>query len=344
MRKEQIDQLLREAGYNAAVQEPLPGDASFRRYIRIKDAAKPAMLMDAPPDKEDVRPYMQVATHLSTLGYSAPHIVASKPEAGLLLLEDLGDDTFTRILKQGSESEETLYAAAVDLLVDWYLRQANVSDARKLHLPRYDQALLMREVQLFSNWYLPQLAGLEPSKVLATEYVRLWEQLLQQAPLQDRYFVHRDYHVDNLMWLPARQGHARVGLLDFQDAVYGDAAYDLVSLLEDARRDVPQPLVDQMLARFIDATGMDADSLMLAYALLGAQRNCKIIGIFTRLAARDGKAHYLAHVPRVWKNLERDLAHPFLQPLKIWMDRHIAASARGVIPIQYDARALALTA
>lgn len=344
-RLEQIRSFLAGTDFEDAQLHPLASDASFRRYIRLHKGEGRAMLMDAPVEKEDVRPYMAIADYLHGQGFSAPAILAKQPETGLLLLEDLGDDTFTRLLKGGgSELETQLYGAAIDVLAEWHDAGKGFSDPKKLTLPRYDTALLMREVCLLSEWFLPQVVGKEKAALLQPEYVAIWENILGQAGLATSLWVHRDYHADNLMWLPQRHAAARVGLLDFQDGVYGDAAYDLVSLLEDARRDVAPELAEAMLERYISAAGVEAQSLRTAYAVLGAQRNCKIVGIFSRLAARDSKPHYLNYLPRVWGHLHTDLRHPLLAPLKQWLDTHVPPDARGVITLRHGAAELARTA
>lgn len=346
-RLEQIEQLLRGTDFEGAALQPLAGDASFRRYIRLNRDGRRAMLMDAPVDKEDVRPYIAMAEYLCARGFSAPRIYARHVPQGLLLLEDLGDDSFTLLLKQSAAAaalEQTLYGAAIDLLADWHHAAFAVSSPAQLPLPAYDTPLLMREVSLFPDWFLPQAAGPEEALRLKTEFMQIWERILAAASLSCRVLVHRDYHADNLMWLPERRGSARVGLLDFQDGVYGDAAYDVVSLLEDARRDVPQPLADAMIARYIAASGVDPQQFRAAYAVLGAQRNCKIIGIFSRLAARDGKLHYLHMLPRVWRHLEHDVTHPQLVELQHWLDRYVSEEARGVIAVRHSAADLARSA
>lgn len=318
---------------------PLAGDASFRRYIRITQGANSYMLMDAPPDKEDVRPFVSICNALVAKDFSAPRIIGSDETAGLLLLEDLGDDTFSRLLRADISREEEYYTAAVELLAAWHSGALPPKA-----LPLYDTALFMREIMLFSNWFLPQLFDGAALADAQQSYVALWQELLAHAPLATDQFVHRDYHADNLMWLPARKGIARVGLLDFQDAVAGDAAYDLVSLLEDARRDVPVALARKMIAHYVQESGADAERFAHAYALLAAQRNSKIVGIFTRLAARDGKKHYLDYLPRVWGHLSRDAEHPKLAALKDWLDQYVPMDARGIITIRKDAQALGLAA
>lgn len=331
-RQRVIEQFLDDAGWGKATLHPLAGDASFRRYIRLTDGTRRAMLMDAPPEKENVKPYMSVRTFLHGLGYSAPACLAENPAEGLLLLEDLGDDLFTALLAENPDPalERTLYAAAVDNLAEWHDRPELQRDRSRLHLPHYDRAALTRELALFAEWYLPHVAPPEQVKKLAANYLTVWDVLLDDHPIITTTFVHRDYHASNLLWLPERDDVENVGLLDFQDALWGDPAYDLVSLLEDARRDVTPELADAMLARYLRQTGEDERAFRTRYALLGAQRNCKILGIFVRLMARDGKPHYLPHLPRVWRYLAHDLQHPALAPLAAWFETHIPSNWRRV--------------
>lgn len=328
-RAEQINNLLANTAFAGATLQPLAGDASFRRYIRVIAGEQKAMLMDAPPERENVRPYVAVAEYVHAQGYSAPAILARDVEAGLLLLEDLGDDTFSRILQADARQEHTLYEAAVDLLANWHDLRGGFANPSFIPLPEYNTALLLQEIQLFSQWFLPKALGESQALMLSGEYIDIWWNILRSAKLATDQFVHRDFHADNLMWLPQREGLKRVGLLDFQDAVYGDAAYDLVSLLEDARRDVPPALAEQMIVRYLEKSGADAEQFRAAYSVLGAQRNSKIIGIFVRLCVRDGKQQYLRFLPRVWAHLERDLAHPLLAELRKWLDTNIPAKLRG---------------
>lgn len=340
-RAQQILSFLESSGWDRAELHPLAGDASFRRYIRVRKEGRSAMLMDAPPEKENSRSYLTVARYLHGHGYSVPRILAERAQDGLLLLEDLGDDLFSACMRCDPSCENTLYEAAIDVLVDWHGRCRRADGAS---IAAYTSALLTQEAALLSDWFLPQTLGIDRASALRAEYLEIWDRVLSAAPLLSDSFVHRDYHADNLMWLREREGVQRVGLLDFQDAVYGDPAYDMVSLLEDARRDVPAPVVEAMLARYLDRTGVDRARFMTAYAVLGAQRNSKIVGIFTRLAARDGKRQYLPLLPRVWGYLARDLAHPALSDLRAWMDLHVSPEDRGVIAIQHDSRELMLTA
>lgn len=329
-RSQQIDTFLASSGWGGAVRSPLAGDASFRRYERVADATRRAVLMDAPPPQEDVRPFLQVGKELRDSGLAAPEVLAADTENGFLLLEDLGDALYSKVLQNHPASEEELYRVAADVLVRLY-RLAPERDYSVF--PAYNEALLMREVMLLAEWFLPAILGKEKAAPLAEEYSALWRNLLARMPAYRPVLVQRDYHADNLLWLPERAGVARVGLLDFQDAVIGAPAYDVVSYLEDARRDVSEQTVQNILRYYLRETGQDEAAFMDSYALLGAQRNCKIVGIFVRLAVRDGKANYLRFLPRMWAHLERDLAHPLLVELKTWLDKHVPQEWRGEINV-----------
>ncbi len=311
-RRAAIDAFLGAHGFAGARRTPLAGDASVRRYDRLIGGPRPAVLMDAPPDALDVRPFLAVAGWLRDRGLSAPEVIAADASAGLVLLEDLGDDLFNRAVAD-RRLEPRLYETAVDLLAMLHRMPLDLA------LPRYDDAWLIREAALLVEWYAP---GLDTAA--AADYLAIWRELLPAARVGADGFVYVDYHADNLLWLPARTGLARIGLLDFQDARLGPPAYDLVSLLEDARRDVEPALARAMVQRYLNARPeLDADAFRAAYALLGAQRNAKILGLFTRLARRDGKRHYLNLLPRVRSHLARDLRHPLLAPLRRWCTRHL---------------------
>jgi hypothetical protein len=316
-----IADFLGRHGWGTAARQPLAGDASFRRYERLDRGGEVVVLMDAPPPEEDVRPFLAVARHLSGWGYSAPRVLAADEEAGLVLLEDLGDDLYVRVLEGGGD-ETLLYGAAIDLLLDLH-RRPPPGD-----LPPYDEAKLLAEAGLLVEWYLPALTGAETPAEGKQDYDDLWRAAFAAMPTLPPVLVMRDYHAENLLWLPRRSGVARVGLLDFQDALIGSPAYDLVSLLEDARRDVAPNLAAAMKARYAAGSNLDAADLDVAYAVLGAQRNAKIIGIFTRLWKRDGKARYLGFLPRMWRLLEGDLRHPALNDIRDWFDRHIPEASR----------------
>jgi aminoglycoside/choline kinase family phosphotransferase len=325
-RKEEIEKFLSDTDFAGALLHPLAGDASMRRYVRAVLGGRQAMVMDTPAEGENFPAFVEIAEYLYNNGYSAPAILARDMQAGFLLLEDFGDDSFTRILAgQENDLENTLYSAAVDLLAQWHVATGKNSPSLSL----YDEELYLREASLFADWFLPLALGQERAGELRPEYMDLWRGILRSFPLGKNVFVHRDYHADNLMWLPGRNRVKRIGLLDFQDAVLGDAAYDMVSLLEDARRDVPPEIVDSMLGRYLAQTGSDADNFHTAYNILGAQRNSKIIGIFVRLALRDGKKNYLRLLPRVWAHLERDIKHPSLAKLHDWLSVHVPPQMRG---------------
>jgi aminoglycoside/choline kinase family phosphotransferase len=283
------------------------------------------VLMDAPPPQEDVRPYMRVAEMLRRLGLSAPKIYAEDRERGLLLIEDFGDDTYTRLLAAGGD-ETALYRLAIDTLIA--LHRAVAANGLP-DLPPYDEARLLAEAALMVDWYAPAVLGAALPGVAREEYLRLWREPLREAARPGPTLVLRDYHVDNLMLLRDRPEIRGCGLLDFQDAVCGPAAYDLVSLLKDARRDVPPALRATMVERYLAAfPEIDRRAFARSAAILAVQRNCKILGIFTRLWRRDAKPQYLPHIPRVWRLIEEDLRLPVLAPIAAWLDRHLPPRLR----------------
>jgi aminoglycoside/choline kinase family phosphotransferase/GTP:adenosylcobinamide-phosphate guanylyltransferase len=283
--------------------------------------------MDAPPPQEDVRPYVAVAELLRNMGYSAPRILAADAEHGLLLLEDFGDDTYTRLLARG-HNESELYALAVDLLIDLH-RKFVV--ARHSGLPVFDDARALREVSLLLDWYWPATQDAPLTPEARESYLAAWRVVLPKRHAVPDTLVLFDYHVDNLMILPGRKGVAACGLLDFQDALIAPRTFDLVSLLKDVRRDVPPKLVAAMRERyFAGFPNLDRAAFDTSYAVIGAQRNTRILGTFTRLLLRDGKSSYLQFIPRTWKLVEDSLSHSALTPVRTWFDRHIPASARCV--------------
>ena len=291
---------------------PLAGDASFRRYFRVADGDRRAVLMDAPPQQEDSRPFLSVAGWLRERGFAAPAVHGHDLDAGFVLLEDLGDAR----LREHADAHGGVaeYRAAVDLLVR--LRQHPAGP-----FAPYDRATLQREAALFVDWYCPAV-GLEVDR---DGYARAWDAVLNQAITSEPVTVLRDYHAENLMLVGPERALA---LLDFQDALAGHPAYDLVSLLQDARRDVDPNLEELLLGRYQAATG-EGDDFLAAYHLLGAQRNAKILGIFARLWKRDGKDRYTAMCPRVWAYLERDLSEPVLEPVAAWFDEQVPPERRG---------------
>lgn len=333
-RNEQILAFLSQTAWADSKTSPLAGDASNRRYLRISGTSGPAVLMDAPPERgEDVHPFIAVTEWLLAQGLSAPRIYASDPQNGFLLIEDLGDDLYARHLERVPSDEMTLYSAAVDLLI--MAAELPVPDTighAKHPLPPYDLSVLEREAALLTDWWLPAARGTGTPADLDAEYHEIVRTCFAGIATARDVLVQRDYHAENLLWLPQRKGHACVGLLDYQDALAGHTAYDLVSLLEDARRDTSRDLQEAMLHRYISARpGLENDIFRRDYALLGAQRNLKIIGIFARLCLRDGKAGYLDLIPRVWGHLMHDLSHPELAALKDWVVRHVPTPEPSVL-------------
>jgi aminoglycoside/choline kinase family phosphotransferase len=301
---------LAAAAWSGADIAPLAGDASFRRYFRVHKDGRSAVLMDAPPEHEDSRPFLKVAQHLSDIGFRAPRILAQDLDQGLILLEDFGDARMKEVIEADPASEYAFYAEAIGLLADLHLSPPG-------DLPPYDMAVYQREAGLFPLWYAPAV-GLE---VDADSYAAAWDAALAPIANDRSVTVLRDYHAENIM----RLDDGMLGLLDFQDALAGHPAYDIVSLLQDARRDVSPELEAEMIDQYRRRQPFDD----AAYALLGAQRNAKILGIFTRLWKRDGKPRYLSLQARVWGYLERDLAHPALAPVKSWFDANVPEAARA---------------
>lgn len=304
-RNDQATDFIKRAGWGDAKITPLAGDASNRRYDRLHLDGKTAVLMDAPPAKdEDVRPFVSIATHLSNAGLSAPRIMAQDTEQGFLLIEDLGDALFARVISADPTLETALYQSAVDVLL--HLHQTPPPK-----LDRYDAATTTPLAALAFDWYDFGANGSVNSAAKA-DFSKKFQALLEPLDAHQPVLIQRDYHAENLLWLPDRDGVARVGLLDFQDAMLGHCAYDLVSVLQDARRDVPPSLEKEMIARFLNHATLDPEQFIKSYAILGAQRNLRILGVFTRLCMRDGKSHYVDLIPRVWNHIQTNLKHPAL--------------------------------
>ncbi|MEO1681310.1 MAG: phosphotransferase [Pseudomonadota bacterium] len=334
LRAATIDTFLSAAGWKDARRDPLAGDASRRRYIRLTDqSGQRAILMDAPPDTgEDVRPFVRIGAHLRSLSLSAPEVMAADKEDGLLLLEDLGDALYTRVVDRHPGTEAELYAAAIDVLVALHAQSAPAD------LPAYGPAVMAPLAALAADWYLPGMSGARRDPNASRDLANAVEASLEVLAPETPMLALRDYHAENLIWLPARHGAARVGLLDFQDGMAGHAAYDLVSLLEDARRDVPPTLAKAMTARYMAATGQDQERFTAAAAVLSAQRNLRIIGVFARLSLHFGKPHYVDFLPRVWAHLQNDLAHPALSDLaRVVSDLLPSPDPAGLARLRYKA-------
>ncbi|SMO71452.1 aminoglycoside phosphotransferase family protein [Ruegeria faecimaris] len=299
--------LISHTPWSKARREPLAGDASNRRYERLTDpvTGKSAVLMDSPPGQaEPVEAFVRMARHLQSIGLSAPQIYAEDTQYGFLLLEDLGDDLFERVLVKHPDMERELYEAATDVLI-------KLHEAPTLSLQSYGPALMTELAALSFTKYAQGVLG-EYDRDAQDRFEHRFADILHQETSGTKVVVQRDYHAENLIWLPDRQGVERVGLLDFQTAMLGHPAYDLVSLLQDVRRKVTAGTEMRMVSHYISATGVNDHDFRSAYAVLGAQRNLRILGVFTRLATEYGKPHYVDLIPAAWGHLMRDLDHPAL--------------------------------
>jgi len=327
-RQLEIADFLAKAGWQNAARTPLAGDASPRRYDRVIRASDQvsAVLMDAPKEKgEDIGPFLEVGRFLFDNGFSAPEIYAADTSKGLILMEDLGDDLFARVCVSAPDLETTIYGAAVDTLSSLH------EIGPPAFLDPYSTDVYNREANLLTEWYLPAIAANPVGVEVQQEYSGLLQSACGAISGDHTCCVLRDYHAENLLWLPERTKNARVGLLDFQDALLGHPAYDLVSLLEDARRDTDADLREAMIARYLARSGVDAEAFLQAYATLGAQRNLKIIGIFARLCRRDAKPAYVDLIPRVWQHLQNDLSHPALADLRHFVNTHVPQPEPSVL-------------
>lgn len=352
-RAQQIDQFLQDAGWKIAERQPVPGDASTRRYVRLTMDGKAAVLMDAPkgaespsePDGASVEDrrklgynalarlagpnpesFAAIASELKTRGFSAPQIIAADLEAGLMLLEDLGDNLFARVIESDVSLERPLYEAAIDTLAAIYrssfpLKFTHGTDVWRVR--EYDTAALQAEADLFLEWFVTDL-GVDLSDKAITEWYKIWGDMFTALEAHAPGLALRDFHAENLFWLPERQATARVGLIDFQDALLAHPAYDLVSLLEDARRAVSAEVSAAVIPRFCDKAGLaDDQAFRNAYAVMGAQRNAKILGIFVRLAKRDNKVRYRELIPRVVRLFINNLQSDTTSHLKDWMECYL---------------------
>lgn len=344
-----IRRFLENAGFADAERRRIEGDASTRIYERVIRAGVSHILMNSPhrPDgppvrdgkpysaiahlAEDVTPFMALAQGLCARGFSAPAIHAADRANGLLLIEDLGNEAV--VAGTPPAPVETRYEIATDVLVALHTQALPatlpVESGTDYTLPSYDPDAYLIEAELLLDWYLPMLDA-PVTDSARDSYSARWREALTPATTGPPTWVLRDFHSPNLLWLPEREGIARIGLLDFQDAVMGPAAYDLASLLQDARVDVPEMMEIALLSRYTRARlktdpAFDAPAFAQSYSTLAAQRATKVLGIFARLDRRDGKPRYLRHIPRVWAYLQRALAHSALGPLQAWYRAHVPA-------------------
>ena len=348
--------LIDATGFAQARRVHLIGDASTRRYERLFVEGASAILMDSPPRPdgppvrggrsysalshlaENVRPFVALARGLRERGFSAPLVQSADLEAGLLLLEDFGDEHV--VAGDPPMPVEERYETAIDLLVTLHGQELPptlpVAPRLEHKLPPYDMGAFLIEVELLVDWYLPYRGAGPLTPVDREVFLMLWQHALAEVVGAPTTWVLRDFHSPNLMWLDERQDVERIGLLDFQDALIGPAAYDVASLLMDARVDVSQDLELKLLSRYAAGRtaadpGFDLKPFVRQYVTLGAQRATKILGIFARLNKRDGKPEYLRHLPRVWSYLARALAHPSLAELAKWYDAHVPAPVTAAV-------------
>jgi len=348
MRSEALARLLEQTGFAAAQRDPLPGDASTRRYERLILPDRRAMLMDAPRSNESapcppgatpaerrllgwnatsrlaasrVEAFVAVANHLRALGLAAPEIYGADAEAGYAVIEDLGDSLYAHVIPQGAD-ENALYAEAARVLAA--VHKAPIP--AKLDAPggawpllEYDALALEVNADLFVEW-LPQAADVRIDDAQRARWEAIRDGLIVKALGFPRALTIRDYHAENLLWLPEREGLQRVGLLDFQDAVRGWRAWDFAMLLHDARRDVTPAAAQTAIAAYLNETGASEADFQRELSVLGAINAMRILGIFARLAARDGKQRYLSFMPREWGHLSRTLAHPALADARAFVE------------------------
>jgi tRNA threonylcarbamoyl adenosine modification protein YjeE len=348
----QIRAFLDETGFGAASRQRMQGDASTRIFERLTLDGRTFVLMNAPrrPDgppvrdgkpysavahlAEDTIPYVAMARGLRDRNISAPEILHADLARGLIIMEDLGEERI--VFGDPPAPIEARYEVAIDLLISLHRRRLPdtlpVAPHLDYRLPHYDTAAFLIEAELLLDWYLPRV-GAPPSAAARDDFVALWRKALEPAIAAPPTWVLRDYHSPNLLWLPGRQDIAQTGVLDFQDALIGPAAYDVASIIQDARVDVPEPMEVALLSRYVrsrlkDDRNFDTAGFTHLYATLAAQRATKILGIFARLDRRDGKPQYLRHIPRIWNYLQRALAHPALAALKDWYDVNVPPQDR----------------
>lgn len=326
VREAAIAAFLKASGWSDAACIWRAGDASFRRYARLtRQDGQTAILMDAPPPRENVGPFLRIGRLLAKAGLTTPAVLAKDEKTGFLLLEDFGEATFTAALDEGADPAP-LYMLAIDALA--HLRRGVRTSPDSL--PHFDAPLRVGHLSTFLDWLWPEAMGRPPTPAERATFNALWLEALQRAPTLGRGLVHRDFHVDNLMRLQGRSGLAACGVLDFQDAGWGPFAYDLASLIEDDRRplapDLKAACIDRYRAAFPGLARAEIDA---AIAVHGGQRHARIAGLWIRLWRRDGKPGYLKHMPRTWSLLEASLEHPGLADVRAFLDEAFPAGARA---------------
>jgi aminoglycoside/choline kinase family phosphotransferase len=293
----------------------MPGDAGMRSYYRISTAEKTFVVMDCPPSYSKVNDFAKIAKFLTDNDFSAPKIYDMDQENGYLLLEDFGTLGLTKFLELNPETKDETYKLIIDLLIS--LTEKDCPEG----LSSFDNALLCKEVEIFADQYIPYAYYRELKMHEFDEFIDLWQDVLSEMPLVPNAIVLRDYHLDNMMYLEDRDSLKKIGLLDFQDARYGSVVYDLVSVLEDARFEVSRSDALSMIDYFIDKKGLNKESVLAQYHILGAQRNMRILGVFVRKFTRDNDKNYIKYIPRVKQYLDYDLSYPALGKIKVWLDK-----------------------
>ncbi len=304
---------LAAAGWDA-VAEPLTGDASTRKYFRLRQESQSAIFMDASRARASVAPFVRIDKHLLKLGFSAPAILACDEAKGFLVLEDFGDTTFARLLDDGTEPEK-LFSLATDVLIALHQQPGAVPEGLRVYHPEK----MLEDIELFLDWCTPGI-----SETGRSEFRTAWREVLPLAHRVPSSLLLRDYHVANLMLLPDRTGVQQAGLLDFQDAYQGPITYDLVSLLEEARHDIPEALREKMIARYLaQFPALDRNHFETSLAILAALRHTRVLAVFERLSRHEEKRDYKQlHSPRVERLLQRALRHPKLAGVKRWFDEY----------------------
>lgn len=327
-RAKEIESFLREAGWSQAIRKPLAGDASHRKYQRLHDQERgiSAVLMDAPPETNgSIAPFISIAMHLGRIGMSAPDPLLADESSGLLLLEDLGDSLLARVFEQRPDVEMEISETVVDCLASLQGQPAPEG------IGVYDLDMLARLATLSLEWYARAAGGKPPGDSERDGLGRLVAEACAPASREKPVLTLRDFHAENLIWLPEREGIRRVGLLDFQDALLAHPAYDLASFLDDVRRQTPPRIKAAMVSRFIERGGHDKATFLQRYAALCAQRSLRILGVFARLCIRDRKPSYLRFMPRVWETLMDSLRHESLRELEGFVRENIPAPDREAL-------------
>ena len=311
--------IFKKSGIDDFKLKPIKSDASFRKYFRvyIKNEKKKLLLVNSPKKTENNLGYLKATKILEKMNLSVPKIINFDISRGVFLIEDFGLNTYTNSLRNG-ESEYKLYNLAIDILI--YINNHSINLEKKL--PKYTNKKLIEEVLLFLEWYWPAIYKEKPKKKIINEFIEIWKNLLNKNLKTKKVLVHRDFHIDNLFFLKDRQNLKACGLVDFQDAVIGPSSYDLISLLEDARRDVDKKIIIKMYNKFVKKLSKNQKKdFIKEYKVLAINRHLKVIGIFTRLYIRDKKKFYLNHIPRLWKLIEHNLDFYSLSEINKWINK-----------------------